>query len=969
MRYLLITGLLWAVTSTASAQVVTDGTVGPATALPGPDYAVTSDLGRLEGTNLFHSFSLFDVNTGESATFSGPNSIQNIIARVTGNNASDIDGTLASTIGGADVFFINPAGVIFGPNASLDIGGSFHVSTADEVRFPDGGLYSALDPAGSVFTTAAPEAFGFLNANPASILIDRSDLSLPEGENLSLVGGDITIQGEGGDIAEIPFDDARNSIVLPGGDLTLVSVASPGAVAINPAVGADGFAAYGDITIKDSFVDLSGEPAGGVYIRGGDVLVENTWMFAFSDGAFDGGDFAFRGDTITIQADRPRLPGGDFFETPTIILVEAVGGGRGGDLHIDGGDIAALNGTLVIADTFGPGPGGDVTITGNSLTIRNGAQILADTFSSGPGGDLIVEVTDIFISEDDTRTAGLFTDALGSGDGGDLIVNADTILLFDEGSIETFSGSGGTGDAGDLFITAREIVVDDFQRARADFAGRHDIGSTVFGGDGNVGTVVIVADSITVRGVGAIIGIEVHDGSGDGGTLIIRTGTLEVLEGGQIFTVTSASESPGGDMLIEADFIRIANETAEVPSGIGPVSSPCFSCGNTILDIAGNAGNLTINTGVLQLDPGGNLFSDSLAIGDAGSIVVNADLVRVQGDGTIFSIEEFGGGFIEFEDFAPNFTGFFSIVRAETGGTAGNITINAPIVELGGGAVLATSTAGQGGGGTITINADSLSLLGGARLDASTVGVGDGGNIVINVTGSVVAQGTGGSLVVNSFSTEPDAGLAGSIFVTANELRIEDGAVISTDSAVADGGNITIDVAHLVYASDAAITTSVGDGTGAGGNIVIDPVFVVLDSSAILANAFGGPGGNITIVADNFIASADSVIEASSALGIDGTVTVDAPEADLSGNVTVLPDELLSAAEQLAAQCSARGGRTLATFVGRGRSGLPAQAGDAIVALYRSEGAAGPSDQGKLVLPGHLQIACHVETMRLSDAS
>jgi filamentous hemagglutinin family protein len=155
MRYLLITGLLWAVTSTASAQVVTDGTVGPATALPGPDYAVTSDLGRLEGTNLFHSFSLFDVNTGESATFSGPNSIQNIVARVTGNNASDIDGTLASTIGGADVFFINPAGVIFGPNASLDIGGSFHVSTADEVRFPDGGLYSALDPAGSVFTTAS----------------------------------------------------------------------------------------------------------------------------------------------------------------------------------------------------------------------------------------------------------------------------------------------------------------------------------------------------------------------------------------------------------------------------------------------------------------------------------------------------------------------------------------------------------------------------------------------------------------------------------------------------------------------------------------------------------------------------------------------------------------------------------------------------------------------------------------------
>ena len=82
------------------AGVTTDGTLGPGRALPGPNYQIPADLGQQVGGNLFHSFGQFSIDTGESATFSGPNSVNNIIGRVTGGEASFIDGTIRSTIPG-----------------------------------------------------------------------------------------------------------------------------------------------------------------------------------------------------------------------------------------------------------------------------------------------------------------------------------------------------------------------------------------------------------------------------------------------------------------------------------------------------------------------------------------------------------------------------------------------------------------------------------------------------------------------------------------------------------------------------------------------------------------------------------------------------------------------------------------------------------------------------------------------------
>src|SRR5439155_5175222 len=145
---LLIVALLLAagVWSSRAGDVALDGKLGPSGSLSGPNYNITADLGRTVGNNLFHSFAQFTLDTGDVATFSGPANIQNVLSRVTGGSASSIDGTIRSSINGANFFLINPAGVVFGPNAAVDVSGSFAVSTANYLKLADGARFvAALD--------------------------------------------------------------------------------------------------------------------------------------------------------------------------------------------------------------------------------------------------------------------------------------------------------------------------------------------------------------------------------------------------------------------------------------------------------------------------------------------------------------------------------------------------------------------------------------------------------------------------------------------------------------------------------------------------------------------------------------------------------------------------------------------------------------------------------------------------------
>ena len=205
------------------AAITLDGTMGPSGPVAGPNYAIGADLGQTRGNNLFHSFGAFNVLTNESATFSGPNGIANVIGRVTGGSQSSIDGLLRSTIDGANLYLLNPSGILFGPNARLDVKGSFHASTADYLRFSDGGVFYADPAKTSVLSVASPEAFGFLNSNPAGISIQGSALQVPTGNTLSIVGGNIDITG----------NPSYYELFAPSGRVNVASVASPGEVIFN----------------------------------------------------------------------------------------------------------------------------------------------------------------------------------------------------------------------------------------------------------------------------------------------------------------------------------------------------------------------------------------------------------------------------------------------------------------------------------------------------------------------------------------------------------------------------------------------------------------------------------------------------------------------------------------------------------------------------------------------------------------
>ena len=329
---IVMAGLVLPFSALTKAEVTLDGTLGPAGSLAGPNFVIPDTVGQTVGTNLFHSFGLFNINTGESATFTGPAAIDNVISRVTGGSQSFIDGLLRSEIESANLWFINPAGVLFGQHASLDIQGSFHVSTADYLKLGDGGRFEATNPENSVLTVAPPEAFGFLGERqPAGIAVQGSRLQVPAGETLSVVGGDIRI--------------ADGSLYAPGGRIDMVSVASPGEVLPNaPDLGVASFERLGKIEVFHTSPERP--------------LVD------------------------------PSLPP----EAPHNVIgnVDASGEG-GGRIFIRGGEFVADN-AFVSADTRGSeeGQGIDIGVTGQ-VTARNGARITADTFGSGGGGDFTVE--------------------------------------------------------------------------------------------------------------------------------------------------------------------------------------------------------------------------------------------------------------------------------------------------------------------------------------------------------------------------------------------------------------------------------------------------------------------------------------------------------------------------------------------------------------------------------------------------
>jgi large exoprotein involved in heme utilization and adhesion len=312
---------------------------------------------------------------------------------------------------------------------------------------------------------------------------------------------------------------------------------------------------------------------------------------------------------------------------------------------------------------------------------------------------------------------------------------------------------------------------------------------------------------------------------------------------------------------------------------------------------------------------GGVISATTFGTGDAGTVSLRADSLLISGDG------------------APTSSNVVSDANNATvtgAGAGGRIEVTAGDLQVLNGGQIRANTFGAGAAGTVSVTADRLLIISGdgapafTGIASSTRGKGAGGQVDIQAPTMLLREG--GTVTTESYATGP----GGNITITAADMLRLDNAAILTKTVSADGGNVTLKAGQLFDLHNSTVTTSVAGGTGSGGNIVIDPPLMVLDRSRIEANAFGGPGGNITIRAGQLIRTPDSRITASGRVA--GTITITAPNTDVSSSLTVLPETLFDASSQLRVTCAARGGRPGNSFTRGGRGGLPPDPGTPLMA-------------------------------------
>ncbi len=903
--YLAVLLLYISVSAGFGQAIKADGSRG--TVVSGGPLSFGITAGTQVGGNLFHSFQNFSVPTSGSATFSGPASVQNIISRVTGvgpSYVSNIDGLLASTINGANMYFFNPNGVAFGPNASLSITGSFHVSTADYIKLGATGRFDASNPAADVLTSDPPSAFGFLSARPAPISFagdttsawSTTVLTVPTGKMVSIVGGDINM--------------TRNWIGAPGGQVNLISVGSPGEVTIGtgpPLM--NGFGNLGTIELSRSYVSTRETTGGDVYIRGGQFILTGGSIVTNSSGAgpggilniattgpitVNGGTFVSiaegvgNGGSITVNASSISL-------SHALIESDTLYSGSGGAITLNAADYIALSGSSGInAVGRGSGNAGTIDIKSKNVIVNDLSYVSTNTSSIGSGGDITIASSESVIISGFSVTgavSGIYAMANGAGKGGNITVDTPYLAASNGGLIAAGVGPTGSGNGGSVNLNVGTLAL----------ASGGEI-SGITRGTGNGGIININASGPVIVS-GWIMNPDHYPtgifsntrGSGNAGTIFLNAGSLTIASQAQIAS-TSRGTGAGGTVNVNISGpVNISEGSFDWPSGI---FSSAWS--------SGHAGTVNLNVGNLTLTSGGQLASSTRGTGAGGTVVVNASgLVSIS------------------EGREDNPTGIFSMAW------------------------------NSGNAGIVDLNAGSLALTSGGQLSGSTRGTGTGGSINVNASGPVTISGTNVGWPSGIFSNTYSSGNAGSINVNASDLYMSGGSSIGTrstgtgtggnitikvpgtiqmtDSSITaatvstDGGNISIDP-WLLRLTNSSITASVG-GIGNGGNINIVADNVILENASnIIANAEYGDGGHINIVSNAFLTSPDSFVSASSSFGLSGTVGISAPYVDVSATMVDLPDTFLNIASLMPKSC-AENEEEMSTFVMKGRDGLPPQPG------------------------------------------
>jgi len=713
-----------------------DGTIGTAGKpdLPGPDYEIKAEFGKRAGANLFHSFRQFNIHQGESATFTGPDSVQNIISRVTGGNASWIDGRLASAIPNADLYFLNPAGVMFGPNASLDLQGSFHVSTADYLLLGEGGRFDARNPGDSILTVAPVESFGFLTDTPAPIQATDSQLAVLPGKTLSLTGGDLNL----GNSQTPTYDEAghpafTHQFLAPGGQILLD--------------------AKGAVSLKNSGVDAGGLSGGQISIRADSLEMNDSRISSHTFGDTDG-------QGIDIQADNLSMQDSD-------IIANTYGAGRGSDIRLDVDEnltatrldrplgvefgFSLLGASHISTMTAGQGDigaSGDIYIDAGNIALRDAAEIRTRSFSQGKSGNVTLRV------DGDFQAAGVIP------------LSRESMPVI--GGVNTFGFAG--GDSGDIDVTARNILLDKGGQINA---------STMYSAGGSVS---VRADTIRIENEAELAGIpsaicSITIGTGEAGRIDVEALQMTLENGGMITTATTLYGNADEMTVRVSDTLTLSGAAKrpfqllgfpEIPyvSFIGPVSADMSAEG-------GQGSNVYVEAGHIVLNGGAGISAMTFGGGDAGSMEVVAETINISGwhnNGILYRSGISG---------ASNSSEPYS-------GQAGNIDVTAKTITIDDSGAVSTSAV-NAGGGNISIHAGEMIYLSdqGAVITSVQSGVGDGGNISVENPQFIVTN-------KGEIKAQADEGRGGNIDIAAeNFLRSAD-SVVSASSRLGIGGNVSI---------------------------------------------------------------------------------------------------------------------------------------------------------------------------------
>jgi filamentous hemagglutinin family protein len=856
-------------TPLAKAQIVPDATLrnNSVTNFTNPQWNITG--GETIGNTLFHSFSQFNLGTGQIANFQNAATLGNIIARITGGTVSLIDGTL-QTNGNTNLFLINPKGLIFGPNAQLNIAGSFIASTAESIRLADGSSFSATHPqAPSLLAVNVPLGLQW-GSNPGDILLRAQQLIPPSSpqpnRTLAFVGGNVILDG-----AQLQSPQSRIELGAVGSNSFVNLTAANNSLLL----GYNSVSTFQDIQLaRGATVDASGEGGGAIQFQGRRIAIaDGSRVQSITQGTQPGGDILLRGSELI------ALTGADPAQF-TAISSDTLGEGSGGNLTLETGQFLLQGTAFLSSSTLGAGAGGNLTLRAADRAVLVG--IGSNGLEQFIGGAFLGQIPPT------ARIGGLFVSSAGEGRGGNLSIETGSLNLLNGAlviaptfgpaaggnidvratrSLESFGSAlitaalaNSQGAAGNIALNTQQLIVKE-----------SSLISSVTFGSGRAGEIAIAASDfaeISDTRPDALFpsGITNNSfGTGAGGNIRITTGRLfnrgggiiSANSGGAIGTGIIPFGGPGGDIEIEAsesveisgtvNFFRAGGETV-LTSGPSTTTFTAFP-----------AGDLTLRTRRLQIQEGAIVSSATLSSGKSGNLLVEAsESVEVSGRSII--------------------NGLPSLLVTSSG------------------------------------RADFTQI----------VATGNGGNLTI-YTGDLVVR-DGATLDVRSFST----GDAGTLEVRANSIFLDRGGSLNASTVSGRGGNVFLEAPTILLRRGSKISTNAGDSTG--GNIRIDTtnlVAVPWENSDISANSLNFRGGNITINATGSLIglrfrpqnTPQSDITATgrdSSLG--GTVILNTLLADPGSGLQELPETVSDPSDQVVVGCAAAVGNS---FVITGRGGLP----------------------------------------------